>query len=195
MSGIIVGMALVVAICAALAAISWFRGRIGRTFAAEFDRLVRTTPIEWHALRGPGRTPQTVLGRDAANLRPKPLSVSDWVYYTSCWQQVKGEFAESPAGSLHMAEHLTANLLLTRGLVPAGTLRPAVLPAEWSFRTAQGYRVAQRISSRTNARASRLAGAQTVPPAALANALSLFEAFFREMLTISATESSQSSDT
>jgi hypothetical protein len=191
MSGTVIGMALVVAMFAALAAISWFKGRPGRSFTSEFDRLVRTTPIDWHALRGPGRTPKAVLGRDSANLRPKPLGVSDWIYYTSCWQQVKGEFAESPADSLHMAEHLTANLLMTRGLVPVGALQPAVLPVEWSFRSAQGYRVAQRISSRTNARASRLSGPQTVAPADLANALSLFEAFFREMLTISTTQSSE----
>lgn len=191
MSGTLIGLAIIVAMSAALAAMSWLNGRPGRSFAAEYDRLVRATPIDWPALRGPGRTPQTVLGRDSANLRPRPLSVSDWIYYTSCWQEVKGEFAESPAGSLHMAENLTGNLLLTRGLVPADAPRPAILPAEWSFPSAQGYRVAQRISSRTNARASRLADQEIVPPADLANALSLFEAFFREMLTISTTQSSE----
>lgn len=189
MSGTLIGMAIVVAIFALLALMSWFKGRAGRSFKTEFDRLVRTTPIDWHALHGPGPTPQAVLGRDAANLRPKALSVSDWVYYTSCWQQVRGEFAESPAGALQMAEHLTANLLLTRELVPATALRPTILPAEWSFRSAQGYRVAQRISSRSSARASRLGGTD-VPLTDQANALTLFEAFFREMLTISTTQSS-----
>ncbi|HEV2640253.1 MAG TPA: hypothetical protein VGX23_34290 [Actinocrinis sp.] len=189
MSGTLIGMAVVAAVFLVFALGSWVRGRAGRSFKAEFDRLVRATPIDWYALRGPGPTPQSVLGRDASNLHPKPLAAADRVLYTSSWQQVKTEFAESPAGALQTAEHLTADLLMTRGLVPAGTLRPAVLPQSWSFHTAQGYRQAQRISARTSARASRLPGTD-VPPAEMATAMALFEAFFQEMLTISATESS-----
>jgi len=152
-------------------------------FEKEFAALAADTPIDWEGLQGPGpahASPAAVRSlieptSDVAVLAPKNLSPEDQDYYASSWQNVCGEFAESPASGLELARHLTGNLLLNRGLVPADTARPSDLPASWTFSSACGYRQALR--------ASASASAQTEPE--LRRALALIEDFYWEMLTLS----------
>jgi hypothetical protein len=91
---------------------------------------------------------------------------------------VQGEFAVNAPSALLLATHLTANLLLNRGLLPADTARPTELPAAWTFPSALGYREALRISARTDH--------ETVPEDELTRALAQFEDFYFEMLTLAA---------
>lgn len=168
-----------------------------RRFAKEFAALVNGTELDVAALRGPGHgSPVSASAvsaaaaasatafaeptNDAALLAPKALSLEDQDYYAASWRNVRGEFASSPASGLMLAAHLTANLLLNRGLLPADTARPTVLPASWTFPTACGYRDALRISARTESRAGAAAS-----EAELNRALGLFEEFYWEMLTLS----------
>ena len=164
-----------------------------RRFAKEFAALVDGTELDVAALRGPGHgSPDSAAAAtfaatgfaertdDAALLAPKALSPEDQDYYAASWRNVRGEFASSPASGLMLAAHLTANLLLNRGLLPADTARPTVLPAAWTFPTARGYRDALRISTRMESRAGA-----AVSEAELSRALGLFEEFYWEMLTLS----------
>jgi len=163
-----------------------------RRFAREFAALVDGTELDWATLRGPGHgdsggdSQVASLAASAAAfveptddvsmLAPKPLSLQDQEYYATSWRNVRGEFIQSPPSALLLAAHLTANLLLNRGLVPVDTARPRVLPESWTFPTARGYRDAMRISAKGND-----VGAED-----LQRALGLFEDFYWEMLTLSA---------
>lgn len=148
-------------------------------FEMDFAALAADTPIDWEGLQGPGPAQASAAAArslveptsDVAVLTPKNLSQEDQEYYASSWQNVCGEFAESPASALELARHLTGNLLLNRGLVPADTARPSELPASWTFSTACGYRQALRTSSQNEAELRR--------------ALALIEDFYWEMLTLS----------
>lgn len=115
---------------------------------------------------------------DVALLTPKPLSLADQDYYAASWQNVRGEFSASPASGLLLASHLTANLLLNRGLLPVDTARPTVLPESWTFPSAKAYREALRISARTDD--------ERVPADELSWALQQFSDFYFEMLTLAA---------
>ena len=154
-----------------------------RRFAKEYETLVKGTELDLAALRGPGHgdcaasalaEPMT----DVSLLAPKALSIEDQDYYAASWRNVQGEFTQSPPSALMLATHLTANLLLNRGLLPVDTVRPTVLPEFWTFPTARGYRDALRISA-----------ARHPSQAELARALELFEEFYWEMLTLAAANS------
>jgi len=165
------------------------RRSAARRFAREFAALVQGTELDLKSLRGPGHSASDTASAaasaepttDAALLAPKALSPEDQNYYAASWRNVRGEFASSPRSGLMLATHLTANLLLNRGLLPADTVRPTVLPASWTFPTACGYRDAVRISARTDS-----PGGGTVPATDLNRALDLFEDFYWEMLTLAA---------
>jgi len=165
-----------------------------RRFIKEFTTLVDGTELDVAALRGPGHGSPAAAAvsaatafaeptSDAALLVPKALSLEDQDYYAASWRNVRGEFASAPVSGLMLAAHLTANLLLNRGLLPADTARPTVLPASWTFPTARGYRDALRISARTESREGAPVG-----EAELSRALDLFEEFYWEMLTLSTVE-------
>jgi hypothetical protein len=157
-----------------------------RRFAREFAELVERTELDLTALRGPSHEHVAVATAgyytesttDVGMLAPRPLSPQDQDYYAASWQNVQGEFARDPSSGLLLATHLTANLLLNRGLVPIDTARPTELPESWTFPSADGYRQALDISARTES--------QTVPAAALERALAQFEDFYFEMLTLAA---------
>lgn len=148
-------------------------------FEKEFAALAADTPIGWEGLQGPGSAQASAAAvrslvkptSDVAGLVPKTLSPEDQEYYASSWQNVCGEFTESPESALELARHLTGNLLLNRGLVPADTARPSDLPASWTFSTACGYRQALRANAQTESELRR--------------ALALIEDFYWEMLTLS----------
>ena len=113
---------------------------------------------------------------DCASLTaPVGVSASDLEYYQTCWGHILGTFAHWPAVGLDLAETLTANLMLNRGVVPRGSEQPEELPAQWRFATAQGYREAQHIAER--------AGTGELPPRELWKALLLYRALFEEVLT------------
>jgi hypothetical protein len=159
------------------------RRAAARRFAKDFAALVKGTELDLAALRGPGHgdcaaTSPGEPTNDVALLAPKPLSIEDQDYYAASWRNVQGEFAQSPPSALILATHLTANLLLNRGLLPADTARPTRLPESWTFPTARGYREALRISLDKHA-----------TDADLARALGLFEDFYWEMLTLTAAAS------
>ena len=160
-----------------------------RRFAREYEELVQGTELDLGALHGPGHEDSAASALaepvdDAALLTPRALSIEDQDYYAASWRNVQGEFTQSPPSALMLATHMTANLLLNRGLLPADTARPSVLPDSWTFRTARGYREAQRISAEADK-----------PAAELSRALGLFEDFYWEMLTLSpARDSSGSGD-
>ena len=165
----------------------YVRRSAARRFAREFAHLVQGTELDLAAMRGPGHGhgfPAAAAAafaeptNDVALLDPKPLSLEDQDYYASSWWNVQGEFAESPPSALVLATHLTANLLLNRGLLPTDTARPTVLPESWTFPSARGYREALRISVRTDR--------EEVPETELTWALRQFEDFYFEMLTLSA---------
>jgi hypothetical protein len=143
-----------------------------RRFAREFAALVDGTELDWAALRGPGHGPSasawspsssTISAAaafvdptdDVAMLTPRALSPADQDYYAASWRNVRGEFAAYPPSGLMLAMHLTANLLLNRGLLPADTARPTMLPESWTFASARGYRDALRISARTDSDRAR----------------------------------------
>ena len=114
---------------------------------------------------------------DAAVLEAKTLSIADQDYYAASWRNVRGEFTVSPPSALVLATHLTANLLLNRGLLPVDTARPTLLPETWTFASAQGYRDALSVCARTDD--------EVVPKDELTKALTQFEDFYFEMLTLS----------
>jgi len=179
------------------------RRAAARRFAREFAALVRGTDLDLATLRGPGcadghgggygagsggRASQGFASAavgfveptaDTSMLAPRALSLEDQDYYAESWRNVEGEFAECPASALLLATHLTANLLLNRGLLPADTARPSVLPESWAFPSARGYRDALRISARMDEGGG-------VTEAELTTALGLFEDFYWEMLTLTA---------
>lgn len=171
-----------------------------RRFRREFAALVNGTELDWAALRGPGHgsptssSPSTMAAAaafaeptdDVALLAPKLLSPADQDYYAASWRNVRGEFAAYPTSGLMLATHLTANLLLNRGLLPVDTAKPTMLPESWTFPTARGYRDAMRISARTDS-----ANRDSVTQAELNRALELFEEFYWEMLTLAAVETSE----
>jgi hypothetical protein len=161
----------------------YVRRSAARRFAREFAHLVEGTELDLAAMRGPGHGDAAVAAfaepkNDAALLDPKPLSLEDQDYYAASWRNVQGEFAESPPSALVLATHLTANLLLNRGLLPSDTARATILPESWTFPSARGYREALRISARTDH--------EELPEAELSRALKQFEDFYFEMLTLSA---------
>src|SRR6266700_2354250 len=162
----------------------YLRRTAARRFAREFADLVEGTDLDLAAMRGPGHGVAAAAAfaeptNDVALLDPKPLSLEDQDYYAASWRNVQGEFAASPPSALVLATHLTANLLLNRGLLSADTARPTVLPESWTFPSARGYREALRISARTDG--------EEVPEAELTWALQQFEDFYFEMLTLAAT--------
>lgn len=174
-------------------ALGWSAERVlrrdpARRFAREFAALVTDTPIDWGQLHGPGSAP-AVAGfaapaDQAESLSDKagPLTSDDLDYYASSWQNVRGQFVRQPASALRLARHLTANLLLTRGLLPQDTAQPTELPETWNFASARGYRLAAEISAKADADAH--GEAAIVTDADLARALSLFEDFYWEIVTL-----------
>jgi hypothetical protein len=176
------------AVLAALGLFGYWRKHCG--FRAEYRRLVESTPAERPERAFPGGGEPVLFpaggpddGWDCAGIRaPVELPASDQEYYETCWTHIIGTFEESPAAALDIAAHLTANLLLNRGLADAGSERPGELPAHWRFPTAEGYRVAQRI-----AEASRLI---ELPRQELSKALMLYRALFEEVLAAPTSPSS-----
>jgi hypothetical protein len=201
MASVIAVFAAVAALIAACCAMVWGRRwRARRAFDAEYARLVEETTIDPGALRGPG----TTLGAEppaaeAARLAAGPLSAADLQYYAHCWKHIESEFGQSPAAALDLAEHLTANLLLTRHLAPADAPEPSELPETWSFPSARGYRQAQEVCARALAvRSQELQEQeqrgqeqpeqpeqeQELPSSRLRTALGLYRAFFEEILAL-----------
>lgn len=120
--------------------------------------------------------PAHVYDWDCADLTaPMAVSASDLEYYQTCWRHILGTFAHWPAVGLDLAETLTANLMLNRGVVPRGCEQPAELPYQWTFATAQGYREAQSIAAR--------ADTEDLPRRELSKALLLYRAMFEDVLT------------
>jgi hypothetical protein len=182
-----------------------------RAFERDYAALVADTPIDWDELHGPGpgdpasgvRT-QAALASQAERLglRAKPLSPDDLEYYATSWRNIRGQFLRYPESALRLARHLTANLLVNRGLVPPDTARPSRLPEGWVFPTARGYRDALEIAAKaeatSEAAARRAAGGEpgardesadpgtSRPPTdvELARALALFEDFYWEILAL-----------
>lgn len=171
--------------------LGWAADRLVRrnrahTFEREFAALVADTPIDWDELHGPGpgeaaaarSGPASAARAQTLAAGAKPLGPDDLDYYATSWRNIRGQFQRHPASALRLARHLTANLLINRGLVPADTARPSRLPAGWVFPSARGYRDAAAISERAEAAAD-------VPDATeMAHALSLFEEFFWEILAL-----------
>ena len=160
-----------------------------RRFAREFAALVTDTPIDWAQLHGPGQA-AAVAGFAAPTAHAEHLSDNaraltsdDLDYYGASWRNVRGQFVRYPASALRLAQHLTANLLLTRDLLPQDTAQPSELPESWTFPTARGYRQAAAIAAKADADARGQAA--TVTDADLVRALSLFEEFYWEIVTLS----------
>jgi hypothetical protein len=175
-------------------ALGWSADRVlrrdpARRFAREFAALVTDTPIDWAQLHGPGQAPtlagfaEAAVHAESLSDRARPLTDDDLEYYASSWRNVRGQFVRHPASALRLARHLTANLLLTRGLLPQDTAEPTELPGAWTFASARGYRIAAEISARADADAH--GEPATVTDADLARALSLFEDFYWEIVTLS----------
>ncbi|HEY3872591.1 MAG TPA: hypothetical protein VGM10_29820 [Actinocrinis sp.] len=181
------------AVLAALGLLGYWRKHCG--FRAEYRRLVESTPTvrpdRVYRSRGeqdlfPADAP--VDGWDCTGIRaPIELPASDHEYYETCWTHIIGTFEESPGAALDLAGHLTANLLLNRGIADAGSERPGELPAQWRFPTAEGYRVAQHIVE-----ASRVID---LPTQELSKALMLYRALFEEVLAAPTSPASPSSTT
>ena len=172
--------------------LGWAADRLARrgsatAFEREFAALVADTPIDWDALHGPGpgegaaarsAGPASAARAQSLAADAKPLGPDDLDYYATSWRNIRGQFERHPASALRLARHLTANLLINRGLVPADTARPSRLPAGWVFPSARGYRDATAISERAETAAD-------VPGATeMAHALSLFEDFYWEILAL-----------
>ncbi|HET9168569.1 MAG TPA: hypothetical protein VFN97_04000 [Actinospica sp.] len=158
------------------------RRAAARRFAREFAELAAGTELDLAALRGPAHGSAAMAAyaeptSDVRLLEPRTLSLEDQDYYATSWRNVRGEFAVSPPSALVLATHLTANLLLNRGLLPVDTARPTLLPETWTFASARGYRDALGVCSRTDA--------EDVPKDELTKALTQFEDFYFEMLTLS----------
>lgn len=171
---------------------TWWRTRSAdRVFEQEFAELAASVDLDVDELAGPGPGYGTPAGRartravDPAELNPLPLSERDRAYYLASWGNVVGEFARSPASALLLAQHLTANLLVNRGLVPADTARPTRLPESWDFPTARGYARARHIGERAETQAAHGHGVRTLD---LSDALRMFEAFYMEMLELEGEE-------
>jgi hypothetical protein len=169
---------------------AWWRARSsGRVFERAFDDLVASVDLDVDELSGPGPGAHPDAGRPRthavhpAELKPLPLSERDHAYYLASWGNVVGEFARSPASALLLAQHLTANLLVNRGLVPADTARPTRLPESWDFPSARGYARARHIGERAETQAARGRSVRTLD---LSDALRMFEAFYFEMLELEA---------
>lgn len=178
------------AVLAAIGLIAYWRRHCG--FHAEYRRLVASTPIVVRPSRTTARRAEPVMFSadaadedwDCAGIRPPvALTESDREYYETCWTHILGTFEESPATALDLATHLTANLLLNRGLADAASDRPGDLPAHWGFPTAEGYRVAQRI-----AEASRVI---ELPTQELSKALMLYRALFEDVLAAPSAKDAQ----
>jgi hypothetical protein len=174
-----------------------------RSFEREFAALVADTPIDWDDLHGPGPGGEAAAARsgttaaacaEALAARAKPLGSDDLEYYATSWRNIRGQFERYPASALRLARHLTANLLINRGLVPRDTLRPSRLPEAWVFPSARGYRDAEAIAERAESAgtaaatgggtAAELGGGQQPSAEELARALSLFEDFYWEILAL-----------
>jgi hypothetical protein len=175
-------------------ALGWSADRLlrrdpARRFAREFAALVTDTPIDWEQLHGPGQaagvTGFAAPTAHAENLsdNARVLTSDDLDYYGASWRNVRGQFVRYPASALRLAQHLTANLLLTRDLLPRDTAQPSELPESWTFPTARGYRQAAAIAAKADADAH--GEAATVTDADLSRALSLFEDFYWEIVTLS----------
>ena len=183
-----ISLAALTGLCLGWGAEHYVRRDPSRRFAREFAALVTDTPIDWAHLHGPGPSPgivgyATPAGQaESLSDRARPLSADDVEYYATSWRNVRGQFVRYPTSALRLAQHLTANLLLTRGLQPRDTARPAELPEGWTFPTARGYRQAAAIAAKADADAH--GEAATVTDADLARALSLFEDFYWEMITL-----------
>ncbi|WP_034272078.1 hypothetical protein [Actinospica robiniae] len=167
---------------------AWWRTRgADRMFERDFAQLAASMDVDVEELAGPGPAALTDAGRprthavDPAELNPLPLSERDRAYYLGSWGNVIGEFSRSPASALLLAQHLTANLLVNRGLVPADTARPTRLPESWDFPSARGYARARHIGERAETQAAHGRGLRTLD---LADALRMFEAFYMEMLEL-----------
>ena len=108
---------------------------------------------------------------------PVGVSAADHEYYQTCWRHILGTFAHWPSTGLDLAETLTANLMLNRGveLTSREASESAELPAQWRFPTAQGYREAQIIAEH--------ASICELPRQELTKALMLYRALFEEVLT------------
>jgi len=168
---------------------AWWRRRgDDRLFEDEFARLAASVDLDVDEVAGPGPDLSDA-GRarthavDPAELNPRPLSGRDRAYYLASWGNVVGEFSRSPASALLLAQHLTANLLVNRGLVPADTARPTRLPESWDFPSARGYARARHIGERAETQAAHGRGVRTLD---LSDALRMFEAFYMEMLELEA---------
>jgi hypothetical protein len=169
---------------------AWWRTRdADRLFEREFAELAASVDVDTDELSGPGPGgyPDARRARthalDPAELNPRPLSGRDRAYYLASWGNVVGEFSRSPASALLLAQHLTANLLVNRGLVPADTARPTRLPECWDFPSARGYARARHIGERAETQAAHGRGVRTLD---LSDALRMFEAFYMEMLELPA---------
>lgn len=166
-----------------------------RAFEREFASLVAQTPIEWDQLRGPGprgSSPGTgalaARADEATNLalRAKALSPDDIEYYATSWRNIRGQYLRYPVSALRLARHLTANLLINRGLVPANAVRPSRLPDGWAFPSACGYRDALEIAAKAEAASEdpRIPEGEVPTDTELARALALFEDFYWEILAL-----------
>jgi hypothetical protein len=168
-----------------------------RAFERQFAALVADTPVDWDGLRGPGPLGRgTALGirsfassaDDATNLalRAKALNPDDLEYYAISWRNIRGQFLRYPVSALRLSRHLTANLLINRGLVPADSVRPSRLPDGWAFPSACGYREALEIAAKAEAASEdpRIPGGEVPTDTDLAHALALFEDFYWEILAL-----------
>lgn len=168
---------------------AWWRTRdTDKIFEREFADLVASVDVDPQELTGPGPgDPDAGRARthavNPAELNPRPLAPRDRAYYLASWGNVVGEFARSPASALLLAQHLTANLLVNRGLVPADTARPTRLPECWDFPSARGYARARHIGERAETQAAHGRGVRTLD---LSDALRMFEDFYMEMLELEA---------
>ncbi len=167
---------------------TWWKTRHeDRMFERDYAQLVAEVDLEAEDPAGPGPEALPGAGRPrtfalhAGELNPLPLSESDRAYYLASWANVVGEFSHAPASGLLLAQHLTANLLVNRGLVPADTARPTLLPEYWDFPTARGYARARSIGARAESQTAQGRGLRTLD---LSDALRMFEAFYMEMLEL-----------
>jgi hypothetical protein len=189
MSSMIAVWANVSAFAAACYGAVWYRRwRTRRAFDAEYARLVAQTAVDLAVLHGPGPNITAAAAAADADLTARPLTDADLEYYASCWEHIESEFGEAPAIALDLAEHLTANLLLTRGLTPGDSPQPSALPEAWAFPSARGYREAQALCARVQ---DTGAPGPQLPTSRLRSALSLYRAFFEEILALPATRESE----
>ncbi|HEX4788839.1 MAG TPA: hypothetical protein VH372_10285 [Actinospica sp.] len=183
-----ISLAALAGVCLGLAADRFLLRDPAHRFAREFAALVTDTPIDWAQLHGPGPSPEPAgfaakaVHAESLSDNARTLSRDDLDYYASSWQNVRGQFVRYPASALRLAQHLTANLLLNRGLLPKDTADPSALPESWTFPSARGYRQAAAIAAK--AEADERGETATVTDADLGLALSLFEDFYWEIVTL-----------